>query len=133
MAGGTTITVVGTDLGVTFNDININTSQLLLGTTPCTPRNQNYISGTQFVCETNNFTTPGDRNFVLTIGSRSGTSTAPDFQVLEPTVTEIVPNFGPDDGGTLVAVKGVNLDIGNQEATVIYADIAGQSQNFVIV
>ena len=129
VAGGTTITVTGTNLGVTFNDIN--TSQLQLGATHCTPINQNYISGTQFVCETTNFISPGDRNVVLNIGSRNSTSTAPPFQALEPTVTEVVPNTGPVAGGTLVTVRGVYLDIGNRDDTVVYLD--GQTLNCAIV
>ena len=129
VAGGTTITVMGTNLGVTFDDIS--TSQLQLGATPCTPNNQNYISGTQFVCETTNFISPGDRNLVLNIGSRSSTSTAPPFQALEPTVTEIVPNIGPVAGSTLVTVRGVDLDIGNQANTAVYLD--GQTANCAIV
>ena len=129
VAGGTTITVMGTNLGVTFNDIS--TSQLQLGATPCTPINQGYISGTQFVCETTNFISPGDRNVVLNIGSRNSTSTARPFQVLEPTVTKIVPNIGPVAGGTLVTVRGVYLDIGNQDDTVVYLD--GQTANCAIV
>ena len=129
VAGGTTITVMGTNLGVTFDDIS--TSQLLLGTTSCTPINQSYISGTQFVCETTNFISPGDRTLVLNIGSRNSTSTAPPFQALQPTVTEIVPNLGPVAGGTLVTVRGVDLDIGNQADTVVYLD--GQTANCTIV
>ena len=129
VAGGTTITVTGTNLGVTFNDVN--TSQLLLGATPCTPINQNYISGSQFVCETTNFISPGDRTLVLNIGSRNSTSDAPPFQALEPTVTEIAPNIGPVAGGTMVTVRGVDLDIGNQADTVVYLD--GQTLNCAIV
>ena len=131
VAGGTTITVIGTDLGVTFNDIS--TSQLLIGATPCTPINQNYISGAQFVCVTTNFRSPGDFNFVLNISSRNGISTAPDFQAFEPAVTEIVPNFGPVAGGTHVVVRGVDLDIGNQENTVVYLNSDGQTLNCAIV
>ena len=137
MAGGTAITVIGTDLGVTFNDIN--SSQLFLGNVPCIPINpEEYIPGTKFVCETTRYVTSGDKNISLTlagqttVGSkRISTSTAPSFQALEPVVTEIVPSFGPVAGGTLVTVRGVYLDIGNQQDTVVYLD--GQRGSCAIV
>lgn len=116
--GGTFITVSGTNLGVTFLDINSST--LLLGDVPCIPVERDYIVGTQFICETTDFSKPGDKEFVLIIGNKKSSVPSSAFQALVPTVTGVFPNFGRIAGGKLITIRGSNLDIGNQKGTSVY-------------
>ena len=76
---------MGSDLGVTFSDLENGT--INLGGVPCTPVNTNYIPGEQFVCETTNFSTPGDKNFFVMIGSRMTAGVAVTFRAVVLTVT----------------------------------------------
>ncbi|XP_064383417.1 uncharacterized protein LOC135332039 isoform X3 [Halichondria panicea] len=123
--GGTEITVNGTDLGVTFADIQNST--LILGGVTCTPVNTGYMPGRQFVCETTNLTTEGPKNVSLTIGSRDAIVNAGSFTAVDPTVNSVTPTFGPMAGGTTVAVSGTRLDVGNQQDTSVSLDISGSS------
>lgn len=127
--GGTSITVRGTNLGVTFSDIKSKT--ILLGGVPCVLVEGGYITGTQLVCETTDFSNPGDKYFVLIIGNRTSSIPSLAFQALVPTVMEIFPSSGPMAGGSLVSVRGSHLDIGNQENTSVYLD--GQNTTIMSV
>ena len=124
--GGTTITVRGTDLGVTFADIM--TSTLTLGGVACTPINTDYIPGRQFVCVTKRFGTTGPNNFSMIIyGSQNVNVNAGSFSVLNPTVSSMTPTFGPVAGGTKVTVGGTGLKVGNYENTRISLEVSGGS------
>ena len=123
--GGTEITVNGTDLGVTFADIQ--SSNLTLGGVTCSPINTGYKIGCQFVCMTTNLRTEGPKNFSLTIGSREAIVNAGSFTAVYPTVNSVTPTFGPMAGGTIVAVSGTGLDVGNQEDTRVSLNISGSS------
>ena len=124
--GGTSITVRGSDLGVTFSDLQ--SGMVTLGEVPCDPVDIGYISGEQFVCVTNTFTTPGDKSFNVTIGIRQSmtTSTASPivFRAVQPTVTGIFPNIGPVAGGSTVYVNGTGLDVGNQRNTTVTFELS---------
>ena len=123
--GGTAITVTGTDLGGTFDDIQSST--LTLGGVVCSPLNTGYTPGRQFVCETTNFVTGGSKNFSLTIGSRVATVSAGSFTAVDPTVSSVTPHFGPIAGGTTVVVRGTGLDVGNQENTCVSLKVDGSN------
>ena len=123
--GRTSITVMGSDLGVTFSDLQSGT--VTLGGVPCDPVDIGYIPGEQFVCVTNTFTTPGDKSFNVTIGTRQSMTTASPmtFRAVEPTVTGISPNIGPVAGGSTVYVNGTSLDVGNRGNTTVTFELSG--------
>ncbi len=125
MEGGTTLTVRGTDLGVTFADIQGST--LTLGGRVCTPLSINYIPGQQFVCETTNLGTSGPKDLSLTIGVRVATVTVDSFSAVVPTVSEVSPSLGPVAGGTVVSIMGTGLAVGNQENTIVDLALNGAS------
>ena len=125
MEGGTSITVRGRDLGVTVSDLQSGT--VTLGEVPCDPVDIGYIPGEQFVCVTNTFTTPGDKSFNVTIGTRQSTTSASPmtFRAIQPTVTGVSPNIGPVAGGSTVYVNGTGLDVGNQGNTTVTFELSG--------
>lgn len=116
--GGTIITVTGTNLGVTFGDIQ--NGLILLGEAPCNPVNIiSYITGNQFTCQTTEFINEGDKDFFIQIGSRNLASNGRPFLAVRPVIASISPVFGPMAGGTLVTVMGSHLDVGSQASTAV--------------
>ncbi len=113
---------MGTDLGVTFADIQNST--LTLGGVACTPITTGYI-WQQFACDTTNFVTGGSKDFSLIIGSRVAIVSSGSFTAVDPTVNSVTPTFGPMAGGTAVVVRGTALDVGNQEDTRVSLEING--------
>ncbi len=122
MEGGTVLTVQGTNLGVSF--IDIQGSILTVGSQPCTPMDVNYFPGRQFVCEIPNLLTPGPKELSLTIGARVATVTADPFVAVEPIVSSVFPSLGPVAGGTVVSVRGSGLGIGNKIKTVVNLELS---------
>ena len=123
LEGGTTITITGTDLGVTYDDIE---NSVNIRSSPCITQENGYISGKQIVCETTAFTdSPGTKNITITV-QRAG---SPDlvegpslFTVVEPTITGIEPALGPLSGGTPITIRGTGLNVGNTEDTQVTLD-----------
>ena len=116
---GTTVTITGTDLGVTYEDV-VGRVMLTNGE-PCVTQEDGYVSGTQIVCVTPEFdASDGEVQFNVTL-NRNGilvTAVSDDvFMVLTPSVDEVVPSFGPVSGGSVLSVRGSNLNIGNVEDT----------------
>ena len=121
--GGTTITITGTDLGVTYADIENNVS---ISSSPCITQESGYIPGTQIVCETTAFTSaPGSEDVIVTVrrGVGSDVGRGPSlFTVVEPNVNGIEPVLGPMSGGTSITIRGTGLNVGNTEDTRVTLD-----------
>ncbi|XP_064398652.1 plexin-A2-like [Halichondria panicea] len=122
--GGTAITVRGTDLGVTFSDVQSST--LTLRGVACTPINTDYIPGRQFVCVTNHFGSTGSNVFTMVLyGHIDVNINADPFIALNPSVRSVKPTFGPMAGGTKLTVGGRELGTGNLENTRVTIEING--------
>ncbi len=116
--GGTTITITGRNLGVTFSDFTANSITLRRAPNtmfPCTPISEGYVPGSTVKCRTEAILA-GTYFMVIdlarTSGSGQGTATS-TFEVLTPTVSGASPLFGPIAGGTVLTITGTHLDIGN--------------------
>ena len=118
--GGTTITISGTNLGVSFNDFTSPGSSIQVGSTTCAPFNpDDYIPGRRVSCTTvDNGGSTGQRTILITLPNGPGTSDA-QFNVVSPRVTGVFPSRGPQAGGTQLTVYGTDLNIGNTEDTRI--------------
>ena len=120
--GGTTVNITGTDLGVTYADVENNVN---ISSSPCITQEDGYIPGTQIVCKTTAFTSdPGPKNLVITVqrGTGSDVVVRGTFTVVAPTVTEVEPSFGPMSGGTSIIIRGAGLNISNVEDTRVTLD-----------
>ncbi len=116
--GGTTITIAGRNLGVTFSDFTANS--ITLRSAPntmfiCTPISEGYVPGATVRCRTNPL--PVETYFLVinlprSSGSRVGMASF-SFEVFTPTVSGASPLFGPIAGGTVLTISGINLNIGN--------------------
>ena len=116
--GGTTITITGTDLGVTYADIENN---IMINSSPCITQEAGYIPGTQIVCETTALTRPPGTKDVIISVQRNGSSVlvvgSSRFTLVEPAVTGIEPALGPMSGGASITIRGTGLNVGNTEDT----------------
>ena len=120
--GGTTVTITGTDLGVTYDDIMNN---VMISSSPCITQEDGYIPGTQIVCETTAFTSgPGPKDVIVTVqrGTGSPLVVRGMFTVVAPTVTGVEPSLGPMSGGTTITIRGTGLNISNVEDTRVTLD-----------
>ena len=124
--GGTTVTISGTDLGVTYDDIVNNVT---ISSSPCITQEDGYISGTQIVCETTAFTSGLDpKDLIITVQRGAGSSVVVGpslFTVVASTVTGVEPSFGPMSGGTSITIRGTGLNISNVEDTRVTLDGEG--------
>ena len=117
--GGTTVTITGTDLGVTYADIVNN---VMISSSLCITQEDGYISGTQIVCKTTGFaSSPGSKDVIVTVRGAPVVG-ASLFTVVAPTVTGVEPPFGPMSGGTSITIRGTGLNISNVEDTRVTLD-----------
>ena len=121
--GGTTVTITGTDLGVTYADVVNNVT---ISSSPCITQEDGYIPGTQIVCETTAFTSgPGPKDVNVTVQRGTSSSVVVRgslFAVVAPTMTGVEPSFGPMSGGTSITIRGTGLNISNVEDTRVTLD-----------
>ena len=122
MEGGTRVTITGSNLGAVFSDIvqvrlisadeSVNVSCSLTGL------EDSYVIGEQVVCETEAVPSTEQYSLVVQIRRDSGDVFAEvDFSVVQPEVSEVDPEFGPESGGIEVVISGSSLNIGNTEDT----------------
>ena len=118
--GGTTITIMGTDLGISFSDFTAPGSSIQVGGATCTPTNRDsYMPGRRISCiTTSSGGSVGPMSINIILPNGAGISSA-QFNILSPQVTGVFPLRGPQAGGTNLIVYGTNLDIGNTEDTSI--------------
>ena len=128
-AGGTMITINGTNLGTQESDIE----SIRIGNRDCSIND--YQAGKRIMCTISIANeTMADRSDTITVRVTRSSGTVPanssvQFQFITPTVLSVDPIFGPISGGTRVSVKGTNLDIGNKEMTlVIMREVSSSSR-----
>ena len=118
--GGTTLTITGSDLGVEATDI----LSITVGNLTCQLNEDEYTAGRSIVCNTQNSTisqAQGNVSVVVTVRRNNESEmTSSWFQFKEPSVHSVFPTFGPAAGGTLVKLRGLNLNTGNKERTRVF-------------
>ena len=136
--GGTTVTITGTDLGVTYDDVENN---VMISSSPCITQEDGFIPGRQIICETTAFTSgpgrqiicettaftsgPGSKDLIITVQRGNSSSVVVGgslFTVVALTVTGVEPSFGPMSGGTSITIRGTGLNISNVEDTRVTLD-----------
>ena len=118
--GGTTVTITGTDLGTSFGDI----VSITVGSLTCTPIVTSYLVGRSITCNisSGSQTQLGVANVVVTVSRMGGANqdaTSTQFRFGQPRVYSVSPSYGPGAGGTIVRVRGEDLNIGNTERTTV--------------
>ena len=117
--GGTTVTITGTDLGTSFGDI----VSITVGSLTCTPIVTSYLVGRNITCNisSGSQTQLGVANVVVTVSRMGGANqdATTQFRFGQPRVYSVSPSYGPGAGGTIVRVRGEDLNIGNTERTTV--------------
>ncbi len=113
-SGGSTITITGTDLGVTFADFAPPNSIVVSGV-PCIAINMDYVPGTRVLCVTGGGMIVGDRLLQVTLSRDNVASGLANiqFDVVLPSVMSVSPVFGPIAGGSQLTIMGTGLNVGN--------------------
>ena len=118
--GGTTVTITGTDLGTSFDDI----VSITVGSLTCTPIEDSYLVGRSITCDISSGSQTqllGIAIVVVTVSRIGGANQGATTQFLfgQPRVYSVSPSYGPSAGGTIVRVRGEDLNIGNTECTTV--------------
>ena len=118
-AGGTRVTISGTDLGASYNDVGVTLRLDDDTSVNCSlAGEETYVVGRQILCEMQNVSQPG--NYMLDVTIQRGSDevvVSAQFSFERPQVTGVDPTFGPKSGGIEVVVSGSSLNIGNTENT----------------
>lgn len=128
-AGGTILTINGTNLGIEISDISVAVGNLI-----CFPDKTRYLGGRSVTCEIQNNTgsqSHGVADVVLTVDRRNGSNGIAStlFRFEEARIFSVHPSFGPASGGTTVTVRGEHLDIGNQDRTRVFLEPAARKSS----
>ena len=112
--GGTTVTITGTDLGTSFSDI----ISITVGSLSCSPIKDNYLKGSRVTCviSSSNQTQPGSVDVVVNVCNKEAIG---QFRFGQPRVYSMSPSYGPAAGGTIVRIRGEDLNIGNADRTTV--------------
>ena len=116
--GGTTLTISGTDLGTSFGDI----VKITVGSLTCTPMENSYLAGRSVTCDISSGSqTQGIVDVVVRVSRMGGANqnATTQFRFEQPRVYSVSPSYGPAAGGTIVRVRGEDLNIGNTERTTV--------------
>ena len=116
--GGTTLTINGTDLGTSFGDI----VKITVGSLTCTAMENSYLAGRSVTCVISSGSqTQGSVDVVFRVSRMGGANqnATIQFQFGQPRVYSVSPSYGPAAGGTIVRVRGEDLNIGNTEKTTV--------------
>ena len=117
--GGTTVTITGTDLGTSFSDI----VSITVGSLNCTPvEDSSYLVGRRITCDIGSgYQTQGVASLVVNVYRMGGANqnATIQFRFGQLRVYSVSPSYGPAAGGTIVRVRGEDLNIGNTERTTV--------------
>ena len=119
--GGTTIVIQGSNLGVNMNNI----MSITVGNMVCSVFA--YEPGREITCVIDSSDsqlaqmTPVDLIMrIMRNGKSSEIATVvAEYFFRNPMIESVSPSFGPVSGGTVVVVRGSNLDIGNSDETKV--------------
>lgn len=122
--GGTKLTIEGSNLGQSFEEI---AGRVSVANVPCKPLEQEYRPSNRIVCLTGPLQAKhGGRPHQqeasadelllgdVVVGNRAGYSLAPSkFQFKNILLRDHQPRFGPQSGGTRLTLTGANLNAGS--------------------
>ena len=119
--GRTTLTINGTDLGTSFGDI----VKITVGSLTCTPIENSYLAGRSVTCDISSGSQTQldsvDVTVVVRVSRMGGANqnATTQFRFGQPRVYSVSPLYGPAAGGTILRVRGEDLNIGNTERTTV--------------
>ncbi|GFR87280.1 plexin-A4 [Elysia marginata] len=106
--GGTNITIEGSNLGTKFEDIK---NSVTVANVQCEPFRSLYMPSKRIVCETQWRDQEASGPVVITVNRRSGRFST-NFSFKTPRIEDIEPKIGPRSGGSVVTIKGREMNTG---------------------
>ncbi|XP_066998157.2 plexin A3 [Anabrus simplex] len=110
--GGTNITILGINLGKTYNDIYGGVS---VAGIQCEPYEPLYIKTKRIVCRVDGPGTNEPRRgpVIVRVEDFRGESKL-NFEFVDPVIESITPKFGPRSGGTRLKITGKYMNAGSR-------------------
>lgn len=108
--GGTLVTIEGSNLGLKERDVK---DKIRIGDVPC--KLVNYEVSVRIVCITGPSPSRQELTVPIIVGNEAGyTESSVFFSYQDIKLQGLYPSFGPQSGGTQLAITGQFLNIGNQ-------------------
>jgi len=112
--GGTTITIEGSNLAMGMAQLK---GRVMVGNSPCTVTN--YQVSVRIECRTSKVF--GETDLPVRLRGDNGIiESSVKFRYREIVLDAVTPKYGPVSGGTLIAIEGMNLNIGS--SILVYLD-----------
>uniref|UniRef100_A0A0N5A3Z0 Sema domain-containing protein n=1 Tax=Parastrongyloides trichosuri TaxID=131310 RepID=A0A0N5A3Z0_PARTI len=108
LQGGTTVTIIGTDLGTKIDDVR---DRVYIGGSLC--KVVGFEISKKIVCITEKGTGSGVVKITIGSSAKRIVESTEVFEYLDIQATSIYPTFGPISGGTQISIYGNNLNIGS--------------------
>ncbi|XP_072026114.1 plexin-A4-like [Amphiura filiformis] len=122
--GNTIISVMGTDLGLEFNDV----VSVMVGDKDCdiSGLSQEYMTGSSVSCRTPSGRTDSEEDITVEIKGADETvlqsTGSVVFTYRNPSISSFEPQEGPEAGGTVVTISGQYLDACSEISATIGSD-----------
>ncbi|XP_046407058.1 plexin-B isoform X3 [Ischnura elegans] len=111
--GGTLVTIEGSNLGLKEEDVK---GKISIGNTPC--ELIHYQVSVRIVCRTG--PSDGEHKAAVIVGNEAGyTESAVHFSYKDIKLEGVYPPFGPQSGGTQLAITGQYMNIGSSIAAYL--------------
>ncbi|KAL0588394.1 Plexin-B3 [Plecturocebus cupreus] len=114
--GGLALTILGSNLGRTFTDVQYAVS---VASRPCNPEPSLYRTSARIVCVTSpapNGTTGPVR---VAIKSQPPGISSQHFTYQDPVLLSLSPSWGPQAGGTQLTIRGQHLQTGSNTSAFV--------------
>lgn len=114
--GGTRVTIEGSNLGMSFEEIARRVS---IGNVPCKPLEHEYKPSNKIVCVTGRAPVAAETSAAniaadIMVGNRAGYTVGPTkFHYKHVHLADFQPRYGPQSGGTRLTLHGLNLNVGS--------------------
>ncbi|XP_006888079.1 PREDICTED: plexin-B2 [Elephantulus edwardii] len=128
LAGGIRVTIFGSNLGVKADDVR----RVTVAGQNCTFQPELYSVSTQIVCVVDASEESTAGGIEVDINGKLGYSPPHvQFTYQQPQPMDVTPKQGPQAGGTLLTITGINLDTGSKEdVRVILNNVACEVTKF---
>ncbi|CAH1783846.1 unnamed protein product [Owenia fusiformis] len=105
--GGTEITILGTNLGSRFSDVE---NSVVIAGKPCIVLEEKYEISKKIVCRTGSAQV---KSGTVKVSIGGNTVTWPKFHYKDPKILNVLPSKGPKSGGSKITITGNDFDTGN--------------------
>ncbi|XP_014819489.1 PREDICTED: plexin-B2 [Calidris pugnax] len=112
LSGGILLTIMGSNLGIKAEDVK----NITVADNECLFKEEFYSVSTRIVCEVGPMSESKQGQIEVNINGKLGKSPSEvQFTYQEPVPSQIRPESGPQAGGTMLTITGINLATGSKK------------------